>query len=96
VRSRNEQRSQRERERGRGAHLVENSINDVEGVEEDDESHGGSHSSSESTPLLASARDVDEHPEDQSRSKLVEGLDVEGPDGRVEFSTHPELHPKQD
>lgn len=90
VRTRERLGEGREEERQK-THLVENSIDDVEGVEEDDHSHGRSDSSSESTPLLASARDVEEHPEDESWSKLVEGLDVKVSDRRVKLSTHPEL-----
>lgn len=75
-------------------HLVVKTVDHIVGVEGKDEDHRCGHPSSQSTELLASHRDVNENPEDESRTKLVKRLDVEVADGRVEFTAHPELSRK--
>ena len=71
--------------------LVVKRVDDIVRVENQDEDHRGRHVATKPAPLLAGHRDVDEDPEDEARPELVERLDVERADRRVELATHPEL-----
>lgn len=41
--------------------------------------------------LLAQHADIDQDPEDEAWTQLIEGLDVERPDRRVQFASNVEL-----
>lgn len=78
-------------------YLVVESIEDVDTMHQKDEPHTGSNlvQPAESNGLLAEAADIENPPQDHSRSKFVERFDVKvGSAGRsrVQRSSHPELN----
>lgn len=69
-------------------HLVVQRIDDVPALKGADEEHAVRHSAVQLDKLVAGAADVEKHPQDQARSKLVERLDVKGADAWVELAAN--------
>jgi hypothetical protein len=66
-------------------------IGNIPELEEKDETHRVGDKGTTTNGLLAGHADVDEYPEDHTRSKLVEALDVEPANGGIEFTTNEPL-----
>jgi hypothetical protein len=72
-------------------HLVVERVGDVPPLEREHEPHRVGHASAEAHRLLACHADVNEHPENKTRPKLVERLDVERTDAWVQLTADEEL-----
>lgn len=73
--------------------LVVQRVPDVPDLESTDKPHGVGDVGEATTAdgLFTYHTDVNERPEDEAWAELVEGLDVEGADGRVELAADKEL-----
>ena len=68
--------------------LIVQSICNIPGLECEYEPHGVGHICKASTThsLLADHACVDQYPEDEARAELIERLDIEGSDGRIQLA----------
>lgn len=76
-----------------GTYLVVETIEHIPGLECEHEPHGIGNLVKPATThsLFANHADVNEHPEHEAGTKLVEGLDIKGANGRVQLATNVEL-----
>ncbi|KAI3481015.1 hypothetical protein L1887_56841 [Cichorium endivia] len=72
---------------GEDGRLHEEGVGDVPEVESADEGHGVGDATAQLDVLVAGAADVENGPEDEARTELVERLDVERADARVELAS---------
>lgn len=64
----------------KSAHLIKEPIRNIPQVKSEHKNHGIGQCPTASNVLLASHADVEEYPKDQSRSELIERLEVERAD----------------
>lgn len=77
----------------KGTYLVVETIKHIPGLECEHKPHGIGNFVKPATAhgLFTNHADVDEHPEHEARTKLIEGFDIKGTDGRVQLATNVEL-----
>ena len=71
--------------------LVVDAIGDVEQLEEHDKQHRVGAFTATAHSLLACGADVDETPQHETRPELVEGLEVQPSERRVQLASDEEL-----